>query len=317
MDDAASSRRRRWPGGGELLMVYWAAAVVLARLSMAFGKDTNWDLQNYHAYAQSGRPPWRLLARRPRGQLAVIPEPVYLPGAARSGRNPASQGGWGRALAAVQALNAPILYAITSRVLSRQDHECGLRCLCLATVLGLVSAMFLSEVGQLASPIFSVSVPTLAAVLLLLPLDGDGPRSRTRRLAFAGAMMGVAVGLKLTNSFLAAAFGCAVLVGWTSWRERLRAGLAASVGGGLGVRCQRSSLGATHPTRIRQSVVPAARRESIGRRWARATCVTSRPGFCMRSRIRGNGRPAWGLARSCRSPISARCSSSCWPSRCA
>src|SRR6185312_17320740 len=40
-----------------------------------------------------GRPPWRVLARRPRRQLAVLPEPVDLPGAARSGRNPASQGG--------------------------------------------------------------------------------------------------------------------------------------------------------------------------------------------------------------------------------
>jgi hypothetical protein len=79
-------------------------------------------------------------------------------------------------------------------------------------------------------------VPTLVALLLLLPPDGDDDaRSRTRRLFFAGATMGFALGLKLTNLFLTAAFASAVLVGWASWRERLRAAIAAGVGGGLGV----------------------------------------------------------------------------------
>jgi hypothetical protein len=232
MDDAASSRRRGWPGGGELLMVYVAAAVVLARLSVAFGKDTNWDLQNYHAYA-----PWAVLhGGYSRDVLAgnwqsyLNPSIYLVRHALVATLRPKAAG---RALAALQALNAPILYAITSRVLSRQDRGVRIALSSLGTVLGLVSAMFLSEVGSSFSDVL-VSVPTLAAVLLLLPLEGD-PRSRTRRLAFAGATMGVALGLKLTNSFLAAAFGCAVLVGWTSWRERLRAGLAAGLGGGLGV----------------------------------------------------------------------------------
>jgi hypothetical protein len=234
VDDAASSRWRRRPGGGELLIVYGVAAAILARLSVVLGKDTNWDLQNYHAYA-----PWAVLhGGYSRDVLAgnwqsyLNPSIYLVRHALVAALHPKAAGA---ALAAVQALNVPILYAITSRVFSREDRGVRVALSCLGAALGVASAMFISQVGTSFSDIL-VSVPTLAAVLVLLPPDGDeDPRSRTRRLAFAGATMGFALGLKLTNLFLAAAFASAVLVGWASWRERLRAGLAAGVGGGLGV----------------------------------------------------------------------------------
>src|SRR6476619_6645926 len=162
MDDAASSRRRGWPGGGELLLVYVAAAVVLARLSVAFGKDTNWDLQNYHAYA-----PWAVLhGGYSRDVLAgnwqsyLNPSIYLVRHALVATLRPKAAG---RALAALQALNAPILYAITSRVLSRQDRGVRIALSSLGTVLGLVSAMFLSEVGSSFSDIL-VSVATVAVI---------------------------------------------------------------------------------------------------------------------------------------------------------
>ncbi len=234
VDDAASSRRPRRPGGGELLIVYGVVAAILARLSVVLGKDTNWDLQNYHAYA-----PWAVLhggysrdVLAGNWQAYLNPSIYLVRHALVAALRPKTAGA---ALAAVQALNVPILYAITSRVFSREDRGVRVALSCLGAALGAVSAMFISLVGTSFSDIL-VSVPTLAAVLLLLPPDGDhDPRSRTRRLAFAGATMGFALGLKLTNLFLAAAFASAVLVGWASWRERLRAGLAAGVGGGLGV----------------------------------------------------------------------------------
>jgi hypothetical protein len=217
-----------------LLIVYGVAAAILARLSVLLGKDTNWDLQNYHAYA-----PWAVLhGGYSRDVLAgnwqaYLNPSIYLVRHALVAvlrPKPA-----GAALAAIQALNVPILYAITSLVFSREGRGVRVVLSYVGAALGAMSAMFISEVGTSFSDIL-VSVPTLAAVLWLLPADGDDDaRSRTRRLAFAGASMGFAVGLKLTNLFLAAAFAGAVLVGWASSRERLRAALAAGVGGGLGV----------------------------------------------------------------------------------
>ena len=234
VNDAASSRRRTQPGGGELLIVYGVAAAILARLSVVLGKDTNWDLQNYHAYA-----PWALLhggysrdVLAGNWQAYLNPSIYLVRHALVAALRPRAAGA---ALAAVQALNVLILYAITSRVFSQEDRGIRVVLSCLGAALGAVSAMFISEVGTSFSDIL-VSVPTLAAVLVLLPPDGDDDaRLRPRRLAFAGAIMGFALGLKLSNLALAAAFASAVLVGWASWRERLRAGLAAGVGGGLGV----------------------------------------------------------------------------------
>ena len=234
MNDAASSRRRRRLGGGELLIVYGVAAAILARLSVRLGKDTNWDLQNYHAYA-----PWAVLnggysrdVLAGNWQAYLNPSIYLVRHALVAALRPKAAGA---ALAAIQALNVPILYAITSRVFSREDRGVRVVLSCLGAALGAASAMFVSEVGTSFSDIL-VSVPTLAAVLMLLPPDGDDEaRPRPRRLALAGATMGFALGLKLTNLYLAAAFASAVLVGWQSWQERLRAALAAGVGGGLGV----------------------------------------------------------------------------------
>jgi len=217
----------------DLLVVFSVAGTLLACLSLAFGKDVNWDLQNYHAYA-----PWALLhggfdrdVLAGNYQAYMNPAILLVRYAVVSALPPAPAGA---ALAVVQALNIPILYAITSRLLADEARGVRMALAGLAAALGGLSAVFVSLVGTSFTDSL-VSIPILGAVFLLLPTgDVSAPQLSTGRMACAGATMGLAVGLKLTNGFLAVAFAVAVVVGWTSWRQRLRAVFAAGLGGVAG-----------------------------------------------------------------------------------
>jgi hypothetical protein len=217
----------------EGVVVYAVAAAALAVLALALGKDVNWDLQNYHAYA-----PWALLhggyardvlAGNWQAYLNPIVFLVRYPLATALSPRAASV-----ALAAVQALNVPVVYVVASRLFAREPRRVRIALACLSAGIGGLSAIFLSQIGTSFSDLL-VSIPTLAAIALILPRGGeDAGRTTTRRLAFAGLAMGFSVGLKLTNYFFALALAVAVALGWTSWRERVRALVSVGVGGAVG-----------------------------------------------------------------------------------
>jgi hypothetical protein len=230
---STSSRNRGIRSGAEFLAAYGVAAVLLACLSVRLGKDANWDLQNYHAYA-----PWALLhggftrdVLAGNWQAYLNPTVHLVRHALTAFLRPVSAAA---ALAAIQALNVAILYLITSRVLAREGAERRTALSALAAALGMLSAVFLSQIGTSFSDIL-LSIPTLGALCLLVPAGGsEDPEPDVRRFAIAGGMMGLALGLKLTNHSLTIAFGIAAGVGWSSWRHRLRTvvitGLAGAVG---------------------------------------------------------------------------------------
>jgi hypothetical protein len=68
-----------------------------------------------------------------------------------------------------------------------------------------------------------------------MPRNQDGgPRLVTARLALAGLVVGLAVGLKVPNHFLAIAIALAAMSGWTSWPQRLRAAAVVAIGAAVG-----------------------------------------------------------------------------------
>ena len=164
MNDAASSRRRRRLGGGELLIVYGVAAAILARLSVRLGKDTNWDLQNYHAYA-----PWAVLnggysrdVLAGNWQAYLNPSIYLVRHALVAALRPKAAGA---ALAAIQALNVPILYAITSRVFSWRPTEART-----SAALALLRGSF-----TISSGARSIALPSTISVTVYIPGATIGP----------------------------------------------------------------------------------------------------------------------------------------------
>jgi hypothetical protein len=135
-------------------------------------------------------------------------------------------------LTAIQVLNVAVIYAIASRMFGGEATRVRRMLAGIAAALGALSAMFVSLLGTSFVDVL-VSIPVLVALLLLLP-PVSARQPRVARLALAGLVMGIAVGLKLTNLFLVVGFVCATLVGWPSWRDRIRAAIGVGLGGVVG-----------------------------------------------------------------------------------
>ncbi|KAF1687512.1 hypothetical protein B1992_02260 [Pseudoxanthomonas broegbernensis] len=192
-------------------------AALCALLSLLRGQDANWDLRNYHLHNA-----WSLLQGRIGLDLApaqlqsyfvpLLDVPYYL----LVQHFPAPVAG--AALGLLHGLAFLPLAWIAWRVLGgdpRRDRRAPLLALA-----GLASAAFLSELGNTMGD-NSTAPLVLGALALALP-GGDG-RWRGMRLFAAGGLLGLAVGLKLTNAGYAVALGLAVLAAPLPARERLRA----------------------------------------------------------------------------------------------
>lgn len=178
--------------------------LVLGLASLLLGQDDNWDLRNYHLYN-----PYAWLHGRIGTDLA--------PAGLQSYFNPlldVFQAGLYRWLPAplvgfvlgwLQGLNAVLLIAIGRRVLpagSPPRRVIGL------AIAGCMAAVFLSELGNTMGD-------NLTALFVLAglwcALGAGGPKAR-RTLLVAGVLVGVAVGLKLTNAVYAVALAATLLL---------------------------------------------------------------------------------------------------------
>lgn len=202
---AASVRRR-------LDAVVVVACVVFALwVTFLQGPDLNWDLQNYHLYSAfsfvKGRLHSEFMAAGMMSYLNPLPMlPFYGMVAA----------GWhsvliGTLLALAHAVNLVLLWMICRRLFGKMDRALTLALL--AMIIGAASPLFIAEIGTSYADI-STCAPVLGGVLLLL-----GAQTRGRLLA-AGALLGAAAGLKLTNMPFAVAAAVFLFAPGTSWRER-------------------------------------------------------------------------------------------------
>ena len=205
-----------------LLVVGLLALVLLSiTVSLALGRDLNWDFLNYHFYGAS------LLVD---GRL----EQDYFAASLQSYLNPLSyvpqylmiRAGWhsawiGGILATVHAINLVFIALISRRVLPLPQNQ-STAAILIATLLAMAAPLYLTTAGSSFSDA-TTSLLILAALwLMLTPL----PRvPALGALAAAGLLFGFASGLKLTNVVLAVglALPFAVLWSWQNWRAGTRA----------------------------------------------------------------------------------------------
>lgn len=178
--------------------------LLLGLISLSLGQDDSWDLRNYHLYNAFA---W--LHGRSHIDLA--------PAGLQSYFNPlldvfqANLFRWmpapllGFLLGWLQGLNVIALMLIGRRLLPADSppwRVIGLAC------AGCMSAAFLSELGNTMGDNL-----TALFVLggLLLAMDSSGPLAR-RKLLAAGALVGLATGLKLTNAVYAVGLAGAFLL---------------------------------------------------------------------------------------------------------
>jgi len=175
----------------ELVRVALVAASCCVLLSLALGRDINWDYYNYHGYAalsvlqdRLGQDFW------PAGVQGYLNPLPFLPFAWMQ------QAGWPSAvvasvLAVIQSLSLLALYGI-SRHLAR-DHSQPWLSATLMTALGAASCVFASQIGS--TFVDATTTPLLMAAIWLL-VAGTSNRS----VFLAAGLSGAAMALKWTHA---------------------------------------------------------------------------------------------------------------------
>jgi hypothetical protein len=185
------------------------------------GEDVNWDWQNYHEYNV-----WAVINGRygidalPPGFQTYFNPAVYFPVYYLRHLLPLPYGLM--IMGAVHGLNLLLIYFLV-RVLLREAATAS--AIGASILIAAVGPMTLSEVGTSFSDILT-ALPILAGCVLILSADG----SHHGRYLLAGALIGAAVGLKLTNVVYALGAAAAVLAA----SRPLKATLCLGVGGAVG-----------------------------------------------------------------------------------
>jgi hypothetical protein len=214
--------------GWGVFFACWAAA---AAVTLVLGRDTSWDLRNYHYYNAfallEGR--WALDLAPARMHSFLHPGldlPFYL--LTQSPLN-----AWPRVISVLQAGYAGLLAFLVLAVANLACHGVAWRATAasaLVALFGLTGAATLPEVGTTYNDI-QVGCLVIGALLALLlapaaeEADQLGKADRLRLLA--GVLAGAATGLKLTAAFFAPALAIVALL---------------AMRGGIGPRARAASL---------------------------------------------------------------------------
>jgi len=181
--------------------LFLLAPMAFGILSLALGKDMNWDLRNYHYYNGYALLAWRYDVDVAPAQLQTwlnptLDVPWYLM------MTYLSSSTVGFVTGAVQGLNFPFAYLIAWRLVQHQRAAIRGFIALACAFFGCLAPTFLMELGS-TNHDTTLSVPILAATFLLLGVVADPSSTRTRTVAVAGALLGAAAALKLTNAVYA------------------------------------------------------------------------------------------------------------------
>jgi hypothetical protein len=203
----------------------WLLPLLAGLLALAKGQDGNWDLRNYHLYN-----PWAWLNDRLTTDLApaglqsyfspLIDVPYFLliqwlPGPLV-----------GFLLGTLHGLVAiPLFHACRLCLDAESDAD---RKAFWLTVAGLLGIATLAGVGNTMGD-HMTALPVMAAAAILLKYHPVGPERSLTALLMAGGLLGLAVGLKLTNAIYVAG-ACGALLAAFSARLPERLFAATAVG---------------------------------------------------------------------------------------
>lgn len=166
------------------------------------GEDVNWDWQNYHHYNV-----WALLNGRyeqdvvPPGFQTYFNSYIYFPWYYLRETLPPIAAGM--IMGAVHGLNLALIYWLARRLLG---HAVSTLAIAAILLLAACGPMTLSETGTSFADILT-AIPIIAGLLLMLARDDVEPR----HYIGAGLLVGLALGLKLTNIVFAIGLGAAAL----------------------------------------------------------------------------------------------------------
>ncbi|WP_439333511.1 hypothetical protein [Xanthomonas hortorum] len=214
-----ADRRFGFHSPRQIAAAAFAVLLLGAVLSLGLGQDANWDLRNYHLYIGDAWANNRLGADLAPAQMQSYFSPLLdvmhawlmlqLPGPVV-----------GLLLGALHALVFIPVAAVAWRVLSNEPRRA--QWAPLLAVAGMCSAVFLSELGGTMGDTAS-AIPVLAALAIMLLAQARASQGvRVVHLwAVAGALIGLAVSLKLTNGLYALALAPAVLCDGGRLRSRV------------------------------------------------------------------------------------------------
>ncbi len=212
------------------------APLLFGLLSVLLGVDENWDLHNYHLYN-----PFALLY----GKLAIdlapagiqsyfnplIDLPYYL--MTRTLPGPLI----GFVMGAFHGLNFLLLVLIARHALPNLPAEDRIRVPLLLGLAGVLTAHFLSEVGNTMGDNLTSLLELGALAIVLAQWDALARLSRPALAlaAIAGFLAGAGMGLKLTNGPYAAALCLVLLTLPVDWSRRLLVAFVTGIGVLIGV----------------------------------------------------------------------------------
>ena len=213
---------------------WWLAGAGLAVMANWWmGQDLNYDLLNYHAYGA-----YSLLSGRLFGSVDIpgqfitnpLPWVPYLvltrllqPVAGTS------------VIAAVQGINLPLSIAVMAELIGDPWPRLPNFGAAIGTAVLVAAAPVSRSLVGTSFAELTYAPLVLGGCLLLLHAGGPGSNTcGSARVVWAGLLLGLAIGLKLTAGPYALAGAAAVVVGWDGWRPRLTALLWLAIGGVAG-----------------------------------------------------------------------------------
>jgi hypothetical protein len=214
-----------WCKDGLVLKSVMFGLLIISCLGWAAvaGQDINWDFLNYHYYVAHAFWTDRL-------------DKDFMPASIQSYLNPIAylpiywmiQAGWhslviGLVLAALHSVNLVLLLLIAEKALFNDvpyRHLWGFA----AAIVGGLSPVFLSEVGSTFNDVTSTIGILLGLYLILRRVEFSA------HVLLAGLAMGIAAGLKLTNTIFIVATVPSLVIAYGAWSTRTRAVLWFGVG---------------------------------------------------------------------------------------
>ena len=198
----------------------WIVPVLFGLVSVYLGQDENWDLRNYHWYNAHALINGRLDLDMAPAQFQsyfnpLIDVPYYVMSTNLPGPLVGFLMGW------VHGLNFILLLAIARLMIGERAD--GARLPLLLAGAGVCGAGFLSQVGNTMGDNLTALLVLGALHVVLRGWNGlrSPSGSAAGMLLVSGLLMGLGVGLKLTNAPYAVALCLALLLVPASWPARI------------------------------------------------------------------------------------------------